>query len=308
MAEPTRLRSAPCGIVTRIGHADTMSRVVVRTPVRRFDGQRFVSRPDAVAGEEPLEIRVCGQPLSITMRTPGHDVELAHGLLHAEGLITDRDDVLTMRYCDGVDEQGRNTYNVLDVVPRPGLVPPELISAARHTFTANSACGVCGSASIDVLRRRQRHPLPPDGPVFEPVVVAALPDRLRPLQQAFRATGGVHGAALADPSGAIDTVREDVGRHNAVDKVIGAALLGGRLPLSERALVTSSRASFELVQKAVLAGIPMLVAVSAPSSLAIELAEATGLTLIGFTRAGGFNLYTGGHRIAGADPSGRPAQ
>ena len=274
-----------------------MSRVTVRTPIRRYRDGAFVSRPDTVAGEEPLEIRIDGASITTTMRTPGADIELVHGLLHAEGIIAGRDDVLAVRYCAGVDEQGQNTYNVLDV----SLADPQ--AAARVTapraFVTSSACGVCGTASIEALQRASRYP-PPPGPVFPPDVIAALPDALRERQQSFRTTGGVHASALAGPDGSITTVREDVGRHNAMDKVIGAAILAGELPISDRALLTSSRASFELVQKAVLAGVGMLIAVSAPSSLAVQLATETGLTLIGFTSARGFNIYAGAQRVAGS--------
>ena len=274
-----------------------MSRVTVRTPVRRYRDGAFVSRPDVVAGEEPLEIRVAGTSLSTTMRTPGADIELVHGLLHAEGIIAGREDVLAVRYCDGVDESGQNTYNVLDVT----LADPSAVArmTASRAFVTSSACGVCGTASIQALQKATRF-ASPDGPVLHPDVITALPDELRRRQQAFARTGGVHAAALVSPDGTIGTVREDVGRHNALDKVIGAAILADELPLADRAVLTSSRASFELVQKAVLAGAGMLIAVSAPSSLAVQLATETGLTLIGFTSAKGFNLYSGGHRVAGA--------
>jgi FdhD protein len=264
--------------------------------VRHWGPGGWVSRPDQVAGEEPLEIRFAGTTLTTTMRTPGHDIELAHGLLHAEGVIADRSDVVTMRYCDGVDEQGRNTYNVLDVQPAATAQDPD---TARRTLVTSSACGVCGTAAIDALARRSRYPLGP-GPVLDPRLVPELPGRLRAVQRGFRSTGGLHAAALVTSTGELQTVREDVGRHNAVDKVIGAALLDGRLPLSDVALLVSSRASFELVQKAVLAGIGMLIAVSAPSSLAVELARSTGLTLVAFARADGFNCYSGEQRFAPA--------
>ena len=251
-----------------------------------------------MAGEEPLEIRWEGTALAVTMRTPGHDVELVHGYLHAEGLIRAAGDVESVRYCDGVDEQGRNTYNVLDV--RPAIaVDASLLAAATRSVTTSSACGVCGTATIDALAKRTRHPLE-DGPVLTPELITTLPDRLREHQRGFARTGGLHAAALADAGGGLEFVREDVGRHNAVDKVIGAALLAGRVPVRSRALLTSSRASFELVQKAVLAGIGILIAVSAPSSLAVELARSNGLTLVGFTRANSFNIYSAAHRIAGA--------
>jgi FdhD protein len=279
-----------------------VTRVTVARPVRRFADGTFVSAPDTVAGEEPLELRVAGERLTLTMRTPGHDVELAHGYLFAEGVIAAASDVRTVRYCDGVDEQGRNTYNVLDVTLAADRTSEidGLVAAATRTGVTSSACGVCGSASIDALRARTRYPLLPGHPRLDPAVVAALPARLRGGQRIFRRTGGLHAAALADPDGVLGPVREDVGRHNAVDKVIGAALLAGELPGTDRILITSSRASFELVQKAAMAGIPVLVAVSAPSSLAVDLASDAGMTLIGFARDGAFNLYTGAERIAGA--------
>ncbi len=275
-----------------------MSRILVNVAVRHFADGRFVSRPDIVAGEEPLEIRLGGRPFTVTMRTPGHDVELVHGLLLAEGIISAADDVLAARYCAGADEDGRNTYNVMDVELARPLAAAEAIRSAVRTASATSACGVCGKASIDALRLRVRHPLCP-GPRLNPEVVAALPGRLRQGQRAFARTGGLHAAALADANGQLDEVREDVGRHNAVDKVIGAALMAGRIPATDRVLVTSSRASFELVQKAILAGIGMLVAVSAPSSLAVELAVDAGLTLVGFTRQTSFNVYSAAGRVGG---------
>ena len=279
-----------------------MSRVTVARPVRRYADGTFVSAPDTLAGEEPLELRVGGQRLTLTMRTPGHDVELVHGYLFAEGVIAVASDVRTVRYCDGVDEQGRNTYNVLDVTLAADRTPEldAAVAGAIRTGVTSSACGVCGSASVDALRGRTRYPLVPGHPLLDPAVVAGLPARLREGQRVFRRTGGLHAAVLADPGGQLGPVREDVGRHNAVDKVIGAALLAGELPGTDRILLTSSRASFELVQKAVMAGIGVLVAVSAPSSLAVDLAADAGMTLIGFARDGGFNLYTGADRIAGA--------
>jgi FdhD protein len=276
--------------------------VTVGRVVRRFVDGTFTSAPDTLAGEEPLELRVGGRRLTLTMRTPGHDIELVHGYLLAEGVIGDASDVRTVRYCDGVDEQGRNTYNVLDVTLTADRGPEldELLARASRSGVTSSACGVCGSASIDALRARTRFPLIPGYPVLDPAVITALPAQLAATQKIFRRTGGLHAAALASPDGLVGPVREDVGRHNAVDKVLGAALLAGELPGTEKLLVTSSRASFELVQKAAMAGVPVLVAVSAPSSLAVELADDAGMTLIGFARDGGFNLYTGAERIAGA--------
>jgi FdhD protein len=279
-----------------------VSRVVVPTPVRRYTNGAWTSRPDSVAGEEPLELRVGGRRLMVTMRTPGHDIELVHGYLHAEGVIASAADVGAAIYCDGVDDQGRNTYNVLDVTVRD-LDDPDVraaLSGAERAGVTSSACGVCGSASIEALRVAGRYPLTPGAPVVDPDVIRGLPAALRSGQRTFRRTGGLHAASLASSDGTLGPVREDVGRHNAVDKVIGAALLANQLPASDRILVTSSRASFELVQKAVMAGVPMLVAVSAPSSLAVEVARAVGLTLIGFTRDDGFNIYAGQERVLGA--------
>lgn len=247
-----------------------------------------------VAGEEPLEIRLDGESLNVTMRTPGNDVELVHGFLHAEGIITSALDVTTMRYCDGVDDEGRNTYNVLDV--RLAGAAPAVAKAAQRSFVTSSSCGVCGKAAIEALQLRSRFQLPGDLR-FPPEVITAAPALLRAGQKTFNLTGGIHGAALLATDGSLRYLREDVGRHNAVDKVIGTALLAGELPVSGAALLTSSRASFELVQKTVMAGIGILIAVSAPSSLAVELAASTGLTLVGFARDNGFNLYSGAERI-----------
>jgi FdhD protein len=275
-----------------------MNRVTVRTPIVRYRDGVFTSRPDTVAGEEPLEIRVGGEPFTTTMRTPGADVELAHGLLHAEGVITGRDDVRSARYCPGVGPDGLNTYNVLDV----SLADPAATHLVRpRALVTTSACGVCGAETIDAVTQVSRYV--PGQIIMTPETISALPERLRARQRTFRSTGGIHACGLATADGLIEDVREDVGRHNAMDKVIGAALLADRLPLADRALVTSSRASFELVQKAVLAGVGLLVAVSAPSSLAVQLSGRTGLTLIGFTSASGFNIYTGGWRVSGATAS-----
>ncbi len=273
-----------------------MSRVTVRTPIRRFRDGLFTSRPDTVVGEEPLEIRVAGEVMTVTMRTPGHDIELVHGLLHSEGVVTGAADVIAIRYCDGVDENGQNTYNVVDVAlteEAAGRMVP-----ARLT-TTTSACGVCGTASIEALRKQLRYRLP-DLPAFDPATITSLPDQLRDRQQVFRSTGGLHAAALVRPDGTVERVREDIGRHNAVDKVIGAAILAGEIPAADRALLTSSRASFELVQKAVMAGIGTLVAVGAPSSLAVDLAQETGMTLVGFASLAGFNIYSGARRVRGS--------
>jgi FdhD protein len=271
-----------------------MGRLTTRRPVLRIDAAGTVRRrPDTLAVEEPLELRVDGRPLSVTMRTPGHDVELAHGFLLTEGVIGSAEDLATARYCDGVDAEGRNTYNVLDVALAPGVEPPD--ASVERNFYTTSSCGVCGKASLDAVRLKTRF-LPRGGPVAWSML-GGLPARLRAAQKVFASTGGLHAAGLFAPDGEPLAVREDVGRHNAVDKVLGHALLNGRIPAGDTVLQVSGRASFELVQKAVMAGVPVLSAVSAPSSLAVELAEESGLTLVGFLRDGAGNVYTHPERV-----------
>jgi len=265
-------------------------RLIARRRVVRVVGGQTTERVDALAVEEPLELRVAGQPLTTTMRTPGADFDLAAGFLVAEGAVRRSADVIAMRYCSGVDAEGRNTYNVLDLqlaVPAP----------APRAFPTSSACGVCGTESVEALRRRSPYDVSLDPLVISAGLLAELPDRLRAAQEVFAKTGGLHAAGLFDADGDLRCLREDVGRHNAVDKVVGWALREDLLPLTGHVLVVSGRASFELVQKAWLAGIPLLAAVSAPSSLAVELAEAAGMTLAGFVRGDSLNLYTGDQRV-----------
>lgn len=273
-----------------------MGRLTSRRPVLRFaadGGRRF--RPDSLAVEEPLELRAAGSPLTVTMRTPGHDVELAHGFLLTEGVIGSADDLVSARYCDSVDAEGRNTYNVLDLALAPGVQPPD--TGVERNFYTTSSCGVCGKASLDAVRLKTRFS-PADDPVRLPwPVLATLPERLREAQRVFDSTGGLHAAGLFTASGELLVAREDVGRHNAVDKVLGWALLAGHVPARGSVLMVSGRASFELVQKAVMAGVPVLAAVSAPSSLAADLAEESGTTLVGFLRDGAGNVYAGTERI-----------
>jgi FdhD protein len=265
-----------------------MGRLTVRRPVLRLTSGEPRSRPDTLAVEEPLELRVDGRALAVTMRTPGHDVELAHGFLLTEGVIGAVDDVVAARYCDSFDDSGRNTYNVLDVALTPGVAPPD--PGVERNFYTTSSCGVCGKASLDAVRLRTRFP-PADDPVaIAPDVLARLPDALRAAQRVFDTTGGLHDGELL-------VAREDVGRHNAVDKVLGWALLHGRVPAAGCLLMVSGRASFELVQKSVMAGVPLLAAVSAPSSLAVDLATDSGLTLVGFLRGATMNVYAGAERI-----------
>lgn len=248
------------------------------------------TRADTVAVEEPLELRVGGPTLTTTMRTPGHDIELLHGFLYSEGLITSAEDVHEARYCAGATGPGgENTYNLLEVDLAPGVdnPGPEFI----RPVTTTSACGVCGSTSIEQIMNKRSHPI--NQVELDPQIVIGLPDRLREGQKAFRKTGGIHAAGAFTLEGEPLVIREDIGRHNAADKVIGALLLDGRLPADDLILVMSSRASFELVQKGVMAGFPALAAVSAASSLAVELAREAGMALTGFTRGGRFNLYSG---------------
>jgi FdhD protein len=276
-----------------------MGRVTVRRPVRKLSAQGLRARPDTLAVEEPMELRVGGKALAVTMRTPGGDVELAHGFLLSEGVIGSREDVATARYCDGVDDTGRNTYNVLDVTLATHVPPPDV--GVERNFYTTSSCGVCGKAALDAVKLKTR--FDPSGAdlSLSAEVLAELPDALRQQQRVFASTGGLHAAALFDPDGSLLVVREDVGRHNAVDKVIGWALLEDRVPLSSCGLLVSGRASFELVQKAAMAGVPVLAAVSAPSSLAVELAEEHGMTLVGFLRGESMNVYCGAERIPDAD-------
>ena len=272
-----------------------MGRVTTRTPITRITDTRQSTRPDTVVVEEPLEIRVNGTPLAVTMRTPGSDVELAQGFLLTEGIIADRADIASIRYCNSVDEHGVNTYNVLDVDLAPGVFLPD--TGIERNFYTTSSCGVCGKASLDAIRQRTKHSPATDTVRVPAATIAELPDRLRAAQKVFETTGGLHAAGLFTRTGELLAIKEDVGRHNAVDKLIGWATEQNRVPLRGTVLLVSGRASFELAQKAVMAGIPILAAVSAPSSLAIDLAHDTGLTLIGFLRGTTMNIYTHPDRI-----------
>ncbi|MEV5540666.1 formate dehydrogenase accessory sulfurtransferase FdhD [Saccharopolyspora shandongensis] len=272
-----------------------MGRVTVRRPVLRIrDGVRS-QRPDTLTAEEPMEIRVGGRPLTVTMRTPGHDFDLAVGFLVSEGVIGSADDVTSIRYCAGATSDGGNTYNVVDVALAAGVAPPD--ASLERNFYTTSSCGLCGKASLDAVRTTTTWPLGEDSLRIDPSTLAVLPDRLREAQRVFDSTGGLHAAGLFTADGRLTCLREDVGRHNAVDKVVGDALRAGRLPLRDSVLMVSGRASFELVQKAVMAGIPALAAVSAPSSLAVDLAADAGLTLIGFLRGTSMNVYSGAERL-----------
>lgn len=278
-----------------------MGRLTSRRRVVRVDGGETFARPDTLAAEEPLEIRVGGRPLAVTMRTPGHDVELAIGFLLTEGLVVDPSHVGLARFCDASGEDGTNTYNVLDVTLSPEA--PPLDPRLERAFTTTSSCGVCGKSSIEAVRTRSPWRVADDPFEIPYDVLVSLPRRLREAQRVFDRTGGLHAAALCTAEGSVLAVREDVGRHNAVDKLIGWAATSARLPLTGTVLVVSGRASFELTQKALMAGIPALAAVSAPSSLAVELADEAGMTLVGFLRGDSFNVYTGTHRVKLPDPA-----
>ena len=284
---------------SHVSYPVRMTRVTQRRRVTRLSadgGER--ARADVLAGEEPLEVRVGGRSFSVTMRTPGHDFELAAGFLHGEGVIRSWDDVAQIDYRSGIGADGLRDYNVVNVELAPGVAPPDP-GLERHVYTSSS-CGICGTASIESVRRSGDHDLSADHAAYPLATLLELPDRLRDEQALFDRTGGVHAAGLFLPGGdglELVCLREDVGRHNAVDKVVGWALREVGMPLRGGVLQVSGRASFELVQKAALAGIPILSAVSAPSSLAADLAEESGMTLIGFNRGSSLNVYCGRQRV-----------
>ncbi len=257
-------------------------------------GERISVREDHLAVEEPLEIRVGGEALTITMRTPGNDVELAQGFLLSEGIVNRPEHVLGAMHCASDGEE--NTYNVLDVTLDPAL--GAVAAGLKRAFSTTSACGLCGKASIDAVRTTSTFDLHDDAAVVDAEFLATLPVRLRAGQSAFEKTGGLHAAALFDSvTGELLVLREDVGRHNAVDKVVGWALANGHVAGRGLVLMVSGRASFELAQKAFMAGIPILAAVSAPSSLAVELADDAGLSLVGFVRDNRMVVYAGAERV-----------
>ncbi|MDN3905680.1 formate dehydrogenase accessory sulfurtransferase FdhD [Arthrobacter sp. YD2] len=279
-----------------------MGRVTQRGRVTRFrlDGHTG-TREDVLAGEEPLEIRLNGRSFTVTMRTPGDDFDLVAGFLVSEGVIWEPGQLISLRYCAGVDEEGKQTFNVVDVQLRPGTALPDT-GMERHVYTSSS-CGICGTASIEAVRKSSHFDAAGDNVRLPLQMLAELPDRLREGQKVFDRTGGVHAAGLFSAEGELLCLREDVGRHNAVDKVVGWALRAGMLPLRGAVLQVSGRASFELVQKAQLAGIPVLAAVSAPSALSVDLAKDAGMTLIGFSRGSSLNCYSAPERIVAPVPA-----
>lgn len=277
-----------------------------RARVRVIEGGQERWHSDYLATEEPLEVRVSAggvtRTVAITMRTPGSDFELAVGFLYGEGVITGREQVTGIRYCTDPDVDPEQQYNIV-TVDLAGAVP-DLRGLERHFYTS-SACGVCGKASLDQLELRGCPVLGP-GPQVTAEVLASLPDTLRAGQGLFESTGGLHASGLFTADGQLVELREDVGRHNAVDKLVGWALLEGRLPLADHLLLVSGRSSYEILQKSVTAGVAMVAAVSAPSSLAVALAKQFGMTLVGFLRGERFNVYTGQERIRLPATVGRP--
>ena len=291
-----------------------MSRVTARRRVVRLDGtgDGVIRRggEEYLAAEEPLELRIGGQPFTVTMRTPGDDFDLVAGHLVAEGVLAAPNDVLRMKFCSADNGCSSTAYldgeaslsfadgdplNIVDVTLAPGVELPQ--DRLRRSSYVTSACGVCGKTSIDAVQATARWSVAEDDVKVSAQTLFQLPDRMREAQKVFAKTGGLHAAALFTAEGELVCLREDVGRHNAVDKVLGWALRNNRLPLREHVLAVSGRASFELVQKALAGGIPMLTAVSAPSSLAVTLAADSGLTLVGFLRGQTANVYCGAERI-----------
>ena len=255
------------------------------------------SRSDQLATEEPLEIRLVSpqKTVAVTMRTPGADFELTAGFLYSEGVVSRREDIDRISYCVDPDVDGEQRYNIVNVKLKEGL-SPDLQPLERHFFTT-SACGVCGKASLEALRLRGC-PVILEGPQVPAEVIYSLPEQLRAAQRVFSTTGGLHAAALFDTQGQLLSVREDVGRHNALDKLVGSAVLSDQLPLNNHIVMVSGRSSFEILQKCLTAGVPIVCAVSAPSSLAVALAREFGITLVGFLRGERFNVYAGRERLA----------
>ena len=269
------------------------SRSVDLTQVTEWNSGIATRKDDFLAAEEPLEIRIGESPLSVTMRTPGHDVELAAGFLFTEGLVQRREQIVAIENVTSDNDGKRGNVVRAEVVSE---VLPDFEKLRRHFFAASS-CGICGKASIDAVRSRLLRTPNPDFRVA-PNLLVSLPEALRSAQDVFERTGGLHAAALFDSGGKLLIVREDIGRHNAVDKVVGWALLNRLMPLSDCVLLVSGRGGFEIIQKAIVAGIPVVASVSAPSSLAVQLARELRLTLIGFLRGNRFVVYAGDDRVA----------
>ena len=270
-----------------------------KTRVRVVEDGKMRVRPDTLATEEPMEIRLIAgggrQTVAVTMRTPGADFELAAGFLYGEGIVESSSDIAKISYCVDSDLDAAQQYNIVNVELRGGR-EYDLRPLERHFYTS-SACGVCGKASLEQLELRGCPVLGP-GPEVSAETIYSLPEKLREAQGLFDATGGLHAAALFDEGGNLLALREDVGRHNATDKLVGWALLEGRLPLSRHVVMVSGRSSFEILQKCLTAGVPFVCAISAPSSLAVDVAREFGMTLVGFLRERRFNVYAGHERVA----------
>jgi FdhD protein len=268
-----------------------------KTRVRVVEDGLMRIRPDALATEEPMELRLISgalkQTVAVTMRTPGADFELSAGFLYGEGIVSSPDDIDKIGYCVDADVDAEQRYNIVNVELRGH--DHDLRSLQRHFYTT-SACGVCGKESLEQLELRGCSVIPP-GPEVAPETVYSLPGKLREAQGLFEATGGLHAAALFDAEGNFVALKEDVGRHNATDKLVGWALLEGRMPLSDHIVMVSGRSSFEIMQKCLVAGVPIVCAISAPSSLAVDVARQFNMTLVGFLRGNKFNVYAGSERI-----------
>ncbi len=269
-----------------------------KTRVRVVEDGKMRVRPDSLATEEPMEIRLISggakQTVAVTMRTPGADFELAAGFLYGEGIISSAEEILKISYCVDTDLGAEQQYNIVNVELRSGR-DYDLRTLERHFYTT-SACGVCGKASLEQLEIRGCSVIPP-GPEVSADTIYTLPEKLRDSQGLFDATGGLHAAALFDADGSLVALREDVGRHNATDKLVGWALLEGRLPLNGHVVMVSGRSSFEILQKCLMAGVPIVCAISAPSSLAVDVARQFDMTLVGFLRNNRFNVYSAPGRI-----------
>jgi FdhD protein len=267
-----------------------------KATIKVVENGKMRTRFDHLTTEEPLEIRLVSQnqTLAVTMRTPGADFELAAGFLYGEGVIKSKTDIQRMSYCVDKSIDGQQRYNIVNIELREGLIP-NLQPLERHFYT-NSACGVCGKANLEALHLRGCRIIYPEFAVT-PDIIYKLPEQLRSEQGIFTATGGLHAAAVFDSQGKMLNLQEDIGRHNALDKLIGSALLSEQLPLNNHILMVSGRSSFEILQKSTTARIPIVCSVSAPSSLAVDVAREFGITLIGFLRGQRFNVYTGWERI-----------
>jgi len=273
---------------------NSVEQSILTVPIQRIEGDSSSPHQDLLAIEEPLEIRIGDKTISITMRTPGHDFDLAAGFLFTEGILADARQIQSIHRSENAGNR-RQSGNSVTVELQLG-VEIDFERLQRHFYTTSS-CGVCGKASIEALQSQGCPLLPRNSPVLDSSIIHRLPEALRREQAVFERTGGLHAAALFDTAGNLTLLREDVGRHNAVDKIIGSEMMSNHTPLNDKLLLVSSRASFELVQKALMAGIPVLAAVGAPSSLAVETAQRFNMTLLGFVRDNRFNIYSGASRI-----------